>query len=149
MASEATFDNVEFHYDILARRIRELSFLNNGVKIELVDQRDGKSETFAFSGGIKGFVDYMNRSKSVLHSKIFHAIGEKDGMIVEVAMQWNDSYAESVQCLHQQHSAARRRYAPDRVAPGDDAHASTATSRRRSSPRRRRSRPPATICARA
>nr|MDQ6916317.1 DNA gyrase subunit B [Pseudomonadota bacterium] len=98
-ASPATFNNVEFHYDILARRIRELSFLNNGVKIELVDQRDGKSETFAFSGGMKAFVDYMNRSKSVLHSKIFHAVGEKDGVIVDIAMQWNDSYAESVQCF--------------------------------------------------
>jgi DNA gyrase subunit B len=65
----------------------------------------------------------MNRSKSVLHSKIFHAVGEKDGITVEVAMQWNDSYAESVQVLHQQHSAARRRHAPDRPAPGDDAHA--------------------------
>src|ERR1700674_1036420 len=97
MASTATFSNVEFHYDILARRIRELSFLNNGVKIELVDQRDGKSENFAFSGGIKAFVEYMNRSKNVLHSKIFHAIGEKDGVIVDIAMQWNDSYAESVQ----------------------------------------------------
>ncbi len=99
MASKATFSVVEFHYEILARRIRELSFLNNGVKIELVDQRDGKSENFAFTGGIKGFVEYMNRSKSVLHSKIFHAVGEKDGTIVEVAMQWNDSYAESVQCF--------------------------------------------------
>src|SRR5580693_3716161 len=96
-ASPATFSNVEFHYDILARRIRELSFLNNGVKIELVDQRDGKSENFAFSGGIKAFVEYMNRSKNVLHSKIFHAIGEKEGVIVDIAMQWNDSYAESVQ----------------------------------------------------
>jgi DNA gyrase subunit B len=99
MASKATFSVVEYHYEILARRIRELSFLNNGVKIELVDQRDGKSENFAFTGGIKAFVEYMNRSKSVLHSKIFHAVGEKDGTIVEVAMQWNDSYAESVQCF--------------------------------------------------
>jgi DNA gyrase subunit B len=99
MASKVTFGTVEYHYEILARRIRELSFLNNGVKIELVDQRDGKSENFAFTGGIKGFVEYMNRSKSVLHSKIFHAVGEKDGTIVEVAMQWNDSYAESVQCF--------------------------------------------------
>src|SRR5436309_992221 len=96
-ASPVTFNNVEFHYDILARRLRELSFLNNGVRIELLDQRDGKSENFAFTGGIRGFVEYMNRSKSVLHPKVFHAVGEKDGLTVEVAMQWNDSYAESVQ----------------------------------------------------
>src|SRR5271166_3544495 len=98
-ASPATFSNIEFHYDILARRIRELSFLNNGVKIELIDQRDGKSENFAFTGGIKGFVEYMNRSKTALHQRIFHASGEKEGVTVEVAMQWNDSYAESVQCF--------------------------------------------------
>ena len=98
-ASEAIFGKVEFHYEILARRIRELSFLNNGVKIELLDQRDGKNENFAFTGGIKGFVEYMNRSKTMLHSKIFHASGEKDGVTVEVAMQWNDSYVENVQCF--------------------------------------------------
>jgi DNA gyrase subunit B len=99
MASSETFNNIEYHFDILAKRIRELSFLNNGTKIELIDQRDGKSENFAYSGGVKGFVEYMNRSKSVLHPKIFHAVGEKDGVIVEVAMQWNDSYAENVQCF--------------------------------------------------
>jgi DNA gyrase subunit B len=99
MAASTTFDHIEFHYDILARRLRELSFLNHGVKIELLDQRDGKSENFAFTGGIKGFVEYMNRSKNVLHSKVFYAVGEKDGVIVEVAMQWNDSYAESMQCF--------------------------------------------------
>ena len=97
MASRETFGNIEYHFDILAKRIRELSFLNNGTKIELIDQRDGKTENFAYSGGVKGFVEYMNRTKSVLHSKIFHAVGEKDGVTVEVAMQWNDSYAETVQ----------------------------------------------------
>ena len=99
LASVETFVLVEYHFDILAKRIRELSFLNNGVKIELVDQRNGKSENFAYSGGIKGFVEYMNRSKSVLHPKIFYAIGEKEGMTIEVAMQWNDSYTETVQCF--------------------------------------------------
>jgi len=99
MASTDTFGRIEYHYEILAKRIRELSFLNNGVKIELVDQRDGKSENFAYGGGVKGFVEYMNRAKSVLHPRVFHAIGEKDGTTVEVAMQWNDSYAENVLCF--------------------------------------------------
>ena len=99
MAATETFGNVEFHFELLAKRIRELSFLNNGVKIELIDQRNGKSENFAHSGGVKGFVEYVNRAKTVLHPKIFYAIGEKDGMTVEVSMQWNDSYAETVQCF--------------------------------------------------
>jgi len=97
--SAETFTNIDFHYEILAKRIRELSFLNNGVKMELIDQRTNKSENFAYSGGVKGFVEYMNRSKSVLHKKPFHAFGEKDGIGVEVSMQWNDSYGENVQCF--------------------------------------------------
>ena len=94
-----TFGLIEFSFDILAKRLRELSFLNNGVKIELVDQRHSKSENFAYSGGVRGFVEYMNRSKSVLHPKPFYAVAEKDGMTVEVSMQWNDSYSETVQCF--------------------------------------------------
>lgn len=99
LAAKETFGTVEFHFDLLAKRLRELSFLNNGVKIALIDQRTGKEENFAFSGGIKGFVDYMNRNKSALHPKVFYAIGEKDGITAEIAMQWNDSYQESVQCF--------------------------------------------------
>ncbi|KAF0812246.1 DNA gyrase subunit B [Andreprevotia sp. IGB-42] len=98
-ASIETFGLIEFHFDILAKRIRELSFLNNGVNIALIDRRHGKEENFNYTGGVSGFVEYMNRSKTVLHPHIFHTVGEKDGMTVEVAMQWNDSYQESVQCF--------------------------------------------------
>ena len=99
LASRATFGNIEYHYDILAKRLRELSFLNNGVKIRLIDQRSAKEENFAYSGGVKGFVEYINRTKSVLHGNIFHAVGQKDGITVEVSMQWNDSYQEQVLCF--------------------------------------------------
>jgi DNA gyrase subunit B len=99
LASAETFGVVEYHFDILARRLRELSFLNNGVKIQLVDQRSGKEENFAHTGGVKGFVEYINRSKNVLHGTPFHAIAQKEGITVEVAMQWNDSYQEQVLCF--------------------------------------------------
>ena len=103
LADEEIFGTVEYHYEILAKRLRELSFLNNGVKIRLVDQRSGKEEDFAFAGGVSGFVNYINRAKSVLHPTVFHASGEslQNGVpiTVEVAMQWNDSYAEQVLCF--------------------------------------------------
>lgn len=103
LADDEIFDNIDYNYDILARRLRELSFLNNGVKIRLVDERTGKDDDLAFLGGVKGFVQYMNRAKTVLHDNIFavstesEAGGTKVG--VEVAMQWNDSYAETVLCF--------------------------------------------------
>jgi DNA gyrase subunit B len=99
LASREIFGDIEYHYDILAKRLRELSFLNNGVRIALVDQRTGKEENFAFSGGVKGFVEYMNRAKTVLHPNVFYSISEKDSITVEIAMQWNDSYQESMQCF--------------------------------------------------
>ena len=99
LASTDTFGVIEYHFDILAKRLRELSFLNNGVKIQLVDQRSGKEENFAHTGGVKGFVEYINKSKNVLHGTPFHAIAQKEGITVEVAMQWNDSYQEQVLCF--------------------------------------------------
>ncbi len=99
LASAEIFGQVDFHFDVLAKRLRELSFLNNGVKIRLVDQREAKEENFAFSGGVQGFVQYINRSKTTLHSNIFYACAEKDQITVEAALQWNDSYNENVLCF--------------------------------------------------
>lgn len=99
MASEEVFGLIEFNFETLCKRLRELSFLNNGIKITLTDEGSARTENFAFSGGLSGFVSYMNRNKSVLHSKVFYGLGEKEGMSVEIAMQWNDSYQENVQCF--------------------------------------------------
>ena len=98
------FNNIDFHYEILSKRLRELSFLNNGVKIKLIDQRQGKEEDFAFAGGVKGFVEFINKNKTALHPNCFYAEGSRvmeNGLSigVEVAMQWNDGYNEQVLCF--------------------------------------------------
>jgi len=98
------FTNVDYHYEILSKRLRELSFLNNGVKIRLVDERNNKEDNFAFAGGVKGFVEFINTGKKVLHPTVFHATGEKlsdqaTAITSEVAMQWNDGYSENVLCF--------------------------------------------------
>ncbi len=98
--SSETFTDVEFHYDILSKRLRELSFLNSGVKIVLTDERDGKTDTFAYKGGISSFVQHLGRRKNPLHPTVIHFTGEdNEGTTVEVSMQWTDSYQESVFCF--------------------------------------------------
>jgi DNA gyrase subunit B len=96
--SSQIFTNIQFNYDILAKRLRELSFLNSGVRIELVDERENKSDVFAHAGGLQAFVKYVNRTRTPIHDSVFWFRTQDGPVSVEVAMQWNDSYQESMYC---------------------------------------------------
>ncbi len=98
LPSRTIFSDTEFHYDLLASRLRELSFLNSGVRIELGDERSGKSDVFEFEGGIRSFVEYLSRSKTPLHPTVCHFLSEVGAITVEVALRWTDAYQESTFC---------------------------------------------------
>jgi DNA gyrase subunit B len=97
--SPKIFTQIDFHYEILAKRLRELSFLNSGVRIVLKDERAARSDTFEYHGGIRAFVEHLNRNKVAIHPTVIHFSASRNDVVVELAMQWNESYQENVFCF--------------------------------------------------